>query len=78
MTVYDAVSAHAELLKALGQSGIAVEDVKHLELYSKFHAMLAAGDKTTYIVAVLRDRYAVSERTIWRVVRKFRRVVSVY
>jgi hypothetical protein len=81
MTVYEAIAANAELLTALAHADVTVEDVKNLPLYQDFCAMQSDGHKTIYIVASLCDKYVVSERQVWRIVKKFKkfkRKLSVY
>ena len=63
MIVYESLKNNRDLLIRLARAGIAVEDVKHLELYEDFVRLRADGLKTTYVVAHLCDQYEVSEAT---------------
>ncbi|MBO4955034.1 MAG: helix-turn-helix domain-containing protein [Muribaculaceae bacterium] len=40
-------------------------------MFRDYLDMAARGEKKTYSVAVLADRYAVSERTVYNVVKRF-------
>lgn len=75
MIVYESLKDNRDLLIRLARTGIAVEDVKHLELYEDFVRLRTDGLKTTYVVAHLCDQYEVSEATVWRIIRKFQRVL---
>lgn len=75
MIVYESLKDNRDLLIRLARTGIAVEDVKYLELYEDFVRLKDDGLKTTYVVAHLCDQYEVSEATVWRIIRKFQRVL---
>lgn len=75
MIVYESLKNNRDLLIRLARTGIAVEDVKYLELYEDFVRLKDDGLKTTYVVAHLCDQYEVSEATVWRIIRKFQRVL---
>lgn len=75
-SVYDVLKENAQTLHALARAGIAIEDVANIGIFEEFQRLSADGMKTTAIVAYLCDEYARSERTIWRIVRRFRRVIG--
>lgn len=74
-TVYDVLKENAATLHALARAGIAIEDVANIGIFEEFNRLSAEGMKTTAIVAHLCDEHARSERSIWRLVRRFRRVI---
>ena len=47
------------------------EDIRYIDLYAEFKAMKAGGDKTTYAVLHLADKYGVSERKVYDVIKRF-------
>lgn len=75
-TVYDVLKENAKTLHALARAGIAIEDVANLEIFDEFQRLSADGMKKTAVVAHLCDEYMRSERSIWRIIRRFRRVIS--
>lgn len=75
-TVHDIIVEHADTLRALARAGVAIEDVADLPIYNDFVRLTETGVKTTYVVMYLCEEYERSERTIWRIVRKFRRVIN--
>lgn len=77
MTIYEALKLNACLLEALKSGGINVGDVEYLSLYEDFEKLNKDGLKSTYITAYLTGQYEVSERTVWRIVKKFRRTLKV-
>ena len=74
-TVYEVLKENAATLHALARAGIAIEDVANIEIFEEYQRLSADGMKTTAVVAHLCDEYARSERTIWRLVRRFRRAI---
>lgn len=75
-SVYDVLKENATTLHALARAGIAIEDVANIGIFEEFQRLKADGMKTTAIVAHLCDEYAYSERSIWRMVRRFRRIIN--
>lgn len=75
-TVYQKLKEHRALLVSLARTGIAVEDVKYIELFEEFERLKNEGLKKTYIAAHLCDEFEVSERTVWRIVSRFSRILT--
>ena len=69
MTIYEILSFNKELLQRLLNAGIKTSDCLYVDLFNDYTRMRAAGDKTTYIVAVLSDKYALSERKVYGIIR---------
>ena len=42
------------------------------DLYDEYKKMLANGDKVSYIIATLADKYEVSERKVYDLIRRFK------
>lgn len=71
MKIYEILTFNKEILDRLGRIGIRPEDCRYIDLYNDYLAMKASREKMTYIVAVLADRYAVSERKVYAVIAQF-------
>lgn len=71
MTLFEILNFNRELLKRLISVGFKVGDSKYLELYADYVRMHNQGEKITYIVMVLSERYGVSERKIYSIIKKF-------
>ena len=70
MTIYEILSFNKELLRRLFDAGIQTKDYQYVDLFCYYIDMLNEGNKTTYAVSVLSDRYAISERKVYDVIRK--------
>ncbi|GHT62771.1 hypothetical protein FACS189451_07930 [Bacteroidia bacterium] len=77
MTVYEILNFNRELLNRLVVIGFRPEDCKYIDLYSEYEQMRRAGDKVTYIVSVLSDKYKVSERKVYALIKRFRKDCTI-
>ncbi len=71
MNLYDALKISGQTLQILAELGYKTGDEQYMPMFRDYVGMSSAGHKKTYIVAVLADRYAVSERTVYNVVKRF-------
>lgn len=71
MKIIDILKFNRELIKRLRSAGIRLEDEQFVDLYTDYTAMCRHGEKVSYIVAVLADRYGISERTVYSLVKRF-------
>ena len=58
-----------EMLKTLHEAGIKTEYYQWLEMYRDYQEMKRAGEKTTYVVAMLSGRYRICERKVYKVLK---------
>lgn len=52
------------------ESGNRMEDVQYIELYNDYNRLLDEGEKVSYIVAVLAERYNVCERKVYTLIKR--------
>nr|DAN56065.1 MAG TPA: Mor transcription activator family [Caudoviricetes sp.] len=71
MKIIEIVKINRELLKNLHAAGVRMEDEQFVDLYADYTFMRQHGEKVSYIVAVLANRYDISERTIYSLVKRF-------
>lgn len=76
MKVFEILNFNREPLKRLKQAGIRIEDVEYIDLYNEYRVMLGGGEKVSYIVATLADRYHVSERKVYTLIKRYGRECS--
>lgn len=70
MKIFEILSFNREILDRLDRLGIHPDDHKHLDLYNDYRTMKARAEKVTYIVAILAERYAVSERKVYNLIAR--------
>lgn len=68
MKIYELLDFNKELLKRLCFAGIKPEDYKYADLFADYERLNREGEKKTYIVATLADKYGISERKVYSVI----------
>ena len=71
MTVYEILSFNRELIEKLEAVGIRPGDCKYIDLYAEYVRMRHGGEKVTYVVSFLSEKYHVSERKVYGLLKKF-------
>lgn len=71
MTYYELIKLSKEPINRLNSAGFRLEDCQYVALYEDYKRMHEAGDKMTYIVSVLHDRYHVCERKVYDLIKRF-------
>ena len=71
MTIFEVLNFNRELLERLRRIGVRLEDTAHIDLFVDYNNMVGAGDKVSYAVAVLADKYNVSERKVYSLIKNF-------
>ncbi len=71
MKVFELINFSRELLMKLRAAGVRLDDVRYVDLYADYAKMRRDGDKVSYIVAVLAERYGVSERKVYSILKRF-------
>lgn len=69
MKVAEILRLGCEMLRVLHKTGIKTDDYRWLQLYADYQTMKREGEKTTYVVAILAERYAVCERKVYKIIR---------
>lgn len=72
MKVIEILNLNKELLKKFQTVGIRMEDVEYIDLFNEYLALVTQGEKVSYIVATLADKYTISERKVYDLIRRFK------
>ena len=64
MKVIEILNFNRELLKRL-------QAARYIDLYADYTRLLDQGEKVSYAVAVLSEKYSVSERKVYALVKRF-------
>lgn len=72
MKIIEVLKFNRELIKKLKTLGIRLEDEEFVDLYTDYTNLLKRGEKVSYIVALLSERYAVSERKVYTLIKRFK------
>lgn len=71
MTLFEILYFNRELIEKLKNLGINLDDCRYIDLYGDYRRMYCQGDKVTYIVSLLSEKYDVSERKIYSIIKRF-------
>ncbi len=77
MKIIDLLKIAENALVALSDNGIRTDDVWHIALFNDYENLRSAGEKTTYITALLADKYNTSESSVKRIVRRLNKQVKL-
>lgn len=72
MKVIEILNLNKELLKNFQKAGIRMEDVEYIDLFNEYLALVTQGEKVSYIVATLADKYTISERKVYDLIKRFK------
>lgn len=76
MKAYELLTMGHNMLQTLHRNGSHIDDYEYLAMYSDYLRMKADGEKVAYIVAVLKEKYHVCERKIYKVVKMMGRELA--
>lgn len=71
MKIIEVLEFNRELIKRMKMTGIRLEDAEYIDLYTDYLRLLDDGEKVSYIVAALSDKYSVSERKVYMLIKRF-------
>lgn len=72
MKVIEVVKFNRELLSRMKAAGIKLEDAQYVDLFQDYTEMLDSGEKMSYIVLALAEKYSVSERKVYSLIKRFK------
>lgn len=70
MTVFDVLNLYQTPFEWMLDSGIHIEDVSYVGLYKEYIRMKKEGCKMTYIVVCLAEKYRISERKVYTLLKR--------
>ncbi len=77
MKCADLVKINRISMELMSKHDIRQSDYAFIELYEEYLVMRDRGDKYNYIIAVLSERYNISDSTVKRIVRRLSKEVNM-
>lgn len=71
MKVIEILKVSREIIEMLQKSCIHIGDVRYVGLYEDYESLMARGEKKSYVVALLSEKYKISERKVFYLLKKF-------
>jgi len=77
MKAIEIMKISKKVLELLQECCIRIDDVRYVGIYDEFSRIVESGAKVTYAVAFLSEKYGISERKVYYLLRKFSRDCKV-
>ena len=71
MKVIEILQINRISLEMLQNACIKISDLRYVELYNDYMDMVSSGEKKSYAIAVVMDKYNVSERQVFYILKRF-------
>ncbi len=71
MKLIEILNLNRELLTNFQKAGVRLDDVQYIDLFNEYRTLAAHGEKVSYIVARLATEYAVSERKVYSLIKRY-------
>lgn len=71
MKIIELLELSITTLKILQMNGIKMTDIRYVNLYKEYISMVNKGEKVSYTMVVLSNKYAISERKIYDLIKHF-------
>ena len=71
MTLFEILEFNREIITKLASLGVKAGDCKYIDLYAEYTAMRRRGEKVTYAVSFLAEKYSVSDRKVYGILKRF-------
>lgn len=70
MKNYEILKMNASLLHLLNKNGVSVNDVNYIGIFDEFMNMKQQGLKVRYIAITLAEKYGMTDRSIFKIVKR--------
>lgn len=77
MTNYELLIMNRSMVEVLLSNHININDVQNLQIYEQFIDMKKQGHKVSYITVFLAHKYGMTDRGIYKIIKRLSRSVSV-
>ena len=77
MTRYELIKSAESLLLMCDAAGIDPKEARYLAVYEDWQRLTKEGHKKVWVLAFLAQQYNISEATIKRIARKFKKKVTM-
>lgn len=77
MKIVELVKISKESMKLMSDFDIKTSDWRFLDLYEKYQEMKSRKEKFRYIIAILSEKYNISESSVKRIIKRFSNEVKM-
>lgn len=72
MEIANLIQISVEMMKLLSNYGVKMSDYRYVCLFNEYQELLSKGYKVSYVVALMADKYHISEASVYRIVKKMK------
>lgn len=76
MTTFELLKSNENLLRLIVENRITLTDVAHLQIFAQYEKMKEEGHKVSYIMIHLADKYGMTDRGVYKVIKRLSKVVE--
>ena len=77
MTQFELIKTNETILKAMLRYKIGILEVNNLMIYEEYKARKARKEKIGYIMCSLKEKYNISERSIYGIVKRMGKKIEI-
>lgn len=77
MTRYEILKMNEMMFRLMNENGIDTKDIQYIPMVEEYRRMKAKKHKVNYIVCYLSEKYDMSERGIYKIVKRFGERVKI-
>lgn len=77
MTRYEIIKINQHLFQILNNNGIDTKDLQYLQMVEEYKQLKSKKHKVNYIVCFLSEKYGITERGIYKIVKRFGERIKV-
>lgn len=77
MTQFELIKTNETILKAMLRYKIGILEVNNLMIYEEYKARKARKEKIGYIMCSLKDKYNITERSIYGIVKRMEKKIEI-
>ena len=71
MKVIEILKLGQNFIETLQKACVKLDDVRFIELYDEYSSMISEGNKKSYAVMALSEKYGISERQVYYILKRF-------
>lgn len=77
MTIYQLLQAYKPLMQAMDDNGYAMRGLRDVNVYGDYQRMIAEGGKKMYVWNAVKDKYGISDGTLFSIIKRMDTEASV-
>lgn len=77
MTIYQLLQAYKPVMQTMDDNGYSMRGLRDVNVYEEYKRLLAEGGKKTYAWNAVKDKYGISDGTLFSIIKRMDTEASV-